>query len=163
MKLYHGTDIDFDVIDLMESKPNKDFGQGFYLSKELEQARSQAKARSKLSKRKPIVQCYEFDEKLLKSKDLNILQFNGYTKDWAKFVLMNRHNKADTPAHNYDIVIGPIADDQVGFQLLRYLRRDIDIQTLTKNLKYMKGMTIQYFFGTQKAISYLHRIYEKER
>ena len=32
MKLYHGTNRDFDRIDLMKSKPNKDFGRGFYLS-----------------------------------------------------------------------------------------------------------------------------------
>ena len=31
MKLYHGTNIVFDKIDLQKSKPNKDFGQGFYL------------------------------------------------------------------------------------------------------------------------------------
>lgn len=32
MKLYHGTNIDFSRIDLTKSRPNKDFGQGFYLS-----------------------------------------------------------------------------------------------------------------------------------
>ena len=32
MILYHGTNADFDEIDLLKSKPNKDFGQGFYLS-----------------------------------------------------------------------------------------------------------------------------------
>lgn len=32
MKLYHGTNIDFKKIDITKSKPNKDFGQGFYLS-----------------------------------------------------------------------------------------------------------------------------------
>lgn len=32
MKLYHGTNKAFDTIDLKKSKPNKDFGRGFYLS-----------------------------------------------------------------------------------------------------------------------------------
>ncbi len=32
MILYHGTNLDFAEIDLKKSKPNKDFGQGFYLS-----------------------------------------------------------------------------------------------------------------------------------
>ena len=32
MKLYHGTNIDFDVIDLTKSNKHKDFGQGFYLT-----------------------------------------------------------------------------------------------------------------------------------
>jgi hypothetical protein len=34
MILYHGTNEDFGDIDLAKSKPNKDFGQGFYLSRE---------------------------------------------------------------------------------------------------------------------------------
>ena len=34
MILYHGTNQDFGDIDLAKSKPNKDFGQGFYLSRE---------------------------------------------------------------------------------------------------------------------------------
>jgi len=31
----------------------------------------------------------------------------------------------------------------------------IDLKTLTQNLRYMKGITIQYFFGTEKAIKTL--------
>ena len=38
MILYHGTNLDFGEIDLLKSKPNKDFGQGFYLSREYTQA-----------------------------------------------------------------------------------------------------------------------------
>ena len=38
MILYHGTNKAFDTIDLTKSKPNKDFGQGFYLSREYSQA-----------------------------------------------------------------------------------------------------------------------------
>ena len=32
MKLYHGTNVDFDEIDLTKSNKYKDFGQGFYLT-----------------------------------------------------------------------------------------------------------------------------------
>lgn len=42
MILYHGTNADFDEIDLRKSKPNKDFGQGFYLSREYAQAMDMA-------------------------------------------------------------------------------------------------------------------------
>lgn len=31
MILYHGTTVDIKEIDLQKSKPNKDFGKGFYL------------------------------------------------------------------------------------------------------------------------------------
>lgn len=38
MILYHGTNTDFSQVDLKKSKPNKDFGQGFYLSADYDQA-----------------------------------------------------------------------------------------------------------------------------
>lgn len=38
MKLYHGTNTDFNHIDIDKSKPNKDFGRGFYLSADYKQA-----------------------------------------------------------------------------------------------------------------------------
>lgn len=45
MILYHGTNKAFDTIDLTKSKPNKDFGQGFYLSREYSQAMEMAKTK----------------------------------------------------------------------------------------------------------------------
>lgn len=42
MILHHGTNIDFDTIDLKKSKPNKDFGKGFYLSADYDQAMAMA-------------------------------------------------------------------------------------------------------------------------
>ena len=39
MILYHGSNMFIDVVDLKKSKRAKDFGQGFYLSKESEQAK----------------------------------------------------------------------------------------------------------------------------
>lgn len=45
MILYHGTNADFGEIDLRKSKPNKDFGQGFYLSREYTQAMAMAKTK----------------------------------------------------------------------------------------------------------------------
>ena len=38
MILYHGSNIAIDVIDLSKCRPNKDFGQGFYLTDIKEQA-----------------------------------------------------------------------------------------------------------------------------
>ena len=42
MKLFHGSNVQIDVIDLQKSKKAKDFGKGFYLSKEKEQAQKMA-------------------------------------------------------------------------------------------------------------------------
>lgn len=38
MKLYHGTNIDIQKVDFGKCNPNKDFGQGFYLTDIKEQA-----------------------------------------------------------------------------------------------------------------------------
>lgn len=104
----------------------------------------------------PIVLVYEVDENEMKK--LQILRFEEYNEEWAEFILANRSNTTDNAVHQYDIVIGPIADDKVGVQLWRYENQLIDLPTLVRKLKYMKGMTIQYFFGTEKAISLLKRI-----
>lgn len=157
MNLFHGTNVDFNHIDLLKSKPNKDFGRGFYLSADYNQALEMAHVKvEQLETGSPIVQTYEIADSAW--NDLHILRFENYSEEWAKFILLNRNNPSKKQAHDYDVVIGPIADDRVGIQLWRYEKHSIDLPTLVRNLKYMKGITIQYFFGTERAIKQLHRI-----
>ena len=96
----------------------------------------------------------------LSSDKTQALELAGYTLEWARFVLMNRKNRTRIQAHDYDIVIGPIANDAVGFQIRRLTSGLIDIDRFMEELKYMKGVTMQYFFGTEKALKYLTRIDE---
>ena len=84
--------------------------------------------------------------------------FNEYSEEWAEFILLNRRNCDAAPAHNYDIVFGPIANDRVGVQLWKYETQSIDLPTLVRNLKHMKGITYQYFFGTEAAIHLLNKV-----
>ena len=157
MKLYHGTNIDFEKIDIDKSKPNKDFGRGFYLSADYEQAMNMANIKfEQMEIGSPLVQEYFVDE--IEMQKLKCLIFNDYTEEWAKFILQNRNNPPTKSAHDYDIVIGPIANDRVGVQLWKYESQLIDLPTLVKRLKYMKGITIQYFFGTERAIELLKRL-----
>lgn len=60
--------------------------------------------------------------------------------------------------YNYDIVYGPIANDRVGVQISKYEEGDISLEQFLENLKYMKGVTYQYFFGTERAIAKLRKI-----
>ena len=100
-----------------------------------------------------------FDESLLTSEELKVLTFEGYCEEWAKFILANRNIHNEHPIHDYDIVYGPIADDSVSFQLRRYQRGVINtIQELIHELEYSKGITFQYYFGTQKALDKLIRL-----
>lgn len=157
MKLYHGTNIDFEKIDIDKSKPNKDFCRGFYLSTDYEQAMNMANIKfEQMEIGSPLVQEYFVDE--IEMQKLKCLIFNDYTEEWAKFILQNRNNPSTKSAHDYDIVIGPIANDRVGVQLWKYESQLIDLPTLVKRLKYMKGITIQYFFGTERAIELLKRL-----
>ena len=156
MNLYHGTNAEFQEIDLSKSQRQKDFGQGFYLSDNKEQAFEMGLHKVKQLGGLPQVQEYSFDESALSSSDVRVLRFEGYTKEWVNFIIANRENNSATPAHDYDIVIGPIANDTVGVQLFQYRKRYINIEMLIENLKYKK-YTIQYYFGTSKALSYLIR------
>lgn len=159
MILYHGTNVDFGTIDITKSKPNKDFGQGFYLTQNYSQAMEMGKLKAmQTNVGSARVLTYEFDEDKLTDGSLKVLRFDGYSSEWANFILKNRNGKPYEPQHDYDIVIGPIADDRVGFQLRRYEVGIIDMKLLIENLKYMKGITIQYFFGTHKALENLKRI-----
>ena len=158
MKLYHGTNMVFDHIDLKKSKPGKDFGPGFYLSDNMRQAKDLAQARVVLAGGVPTVLTYEFDERLLTRGELKVLSFKDYTREWAEFIIANRNNHTCKPAHDYYIVIGPIANDKVGLQLWKFSNHDIDMGTLIERLKYMKGITMQYYFGTQRAINHLMRL-----
>lgn len=155
MKLHHGSNVPIDFIDLTKSKKGKDFGCGFYLSDNYEKAMGMACLTTERTEYGlPYVTSFEFDENLLKAGDLKVLRFDGYTEDWAEFVVKNRNNRNRRNIHDYDIVIGPIANDKVGPQIRRYLLGDIDVHQLINELKY-RNKTIQYFFATTKAISYL--------
>ena len=70
---------------------------------------------------------------------------------------MNRKNRTRTSAHPYDVVIGPIANDTVGYQIRRFMIGVITIEQFIEGLKYMKGVSYQYFFGTEQAIKYLRK------
>lgn len=158
MKLYHGTYTDFDTIDLSKSNKGKDFGKGFYLSDNYEQAQRLAVFKAVQYNEEPVVLTYEFNKELLTNGELSFLRFGEYSKEWAEFVLKNRTNENDANAHPYDVVFGPIANDKVGIQIRNLLEENIDMDTFLKRLEYMHGITFQYFFGTEKAISKLVRI-----
>lgn len=151
MKLYHGTNVDFDEIDLSKSKPNKDFGKGFYLSDNYEQALNMAHTKMNLLETgKPIVQTYEINNN--EWEKLHILRFKDYSEEWAKFILLNRNNSTELPIHPYDVVIGPIANDRVGIQLWKFENHSIDLPTLVRNLQYMKGITLYNIFSEQNML-----------
>ena len=157
MKLYHTSDRAIREPDVHYGRVNADFGQGFYLSREYTQAMAMAKTKvEQLESGTPTVLTFEADDEAMAG--LSVLRFDDYTEEWAKFILLNRNNDSPEPAHDYDIVIGPIANDRVGVQLWKYETQAIDLPTLVHNLRNMKGVTFQYYFGTERAVKILKRI-----
>ena len=138
MILYHGTNIDFQKIDIRESNPYKDF-EGFYLTDIFLQAENMANKKARILGGKPVILKYQFDEAYLTDSSLNILIFEKPDKEY------------------YDIVIGPIADDGVAYLLNRYEEGFCTLEELAKDLKYKK-LNRQFFFGTMKSIALLTRI-----
>ena len=159
MKLYHGSNVIIEKIDLTRSKRGKDFGQGFYLNANAEQAMEMAERTTRfLNEGIPTVSCFEFDFDEAINKGLNIKIFSDYSEEWAEFVVMNRKNNSDIPMHPYDIIIGPIADDTVGVQIRRFIMGYLSASALVEELRFKGDHAVQYFFGTSKAVNLLKRI-----
>ncbi len=157
MKLYHGTNAAIETIDLTKGLQYKDFGKGFYLTTERATAIRMAQKKARLFGGKAILITYDFDESALES-DLNVKIFpEKASVEWFLFVDANRDRKREHPIHHYDIVIGPIADDGVVLQLTNY-REGIYTPEQAAKLLQDKYLDQQYFFGTTRALHFLHKL-----
>lgn len=159
LKLYHGSNVVIDKIDLSCSRKGKDFGRGFYLNPDKSQAMEMAvRTSQRMMEGKPVLNVYWFDDNILKTgSQLSVKVFCDYSVKWAEFVLKNRRNFDEAPVHSYDIVVGPIADDTVGLQMRRFIQGYISMERMIEELKYHKP-AVQYFFGTERAIGCLKKI-----
>ena len=157
MKLYHGSYAIIEAIDLAKSRPFKDFGRAFYLSADEQQAWERAYAASTLWGGEASVTEYEFDEQVMTSGELKVLRFDDYSEEWADFVFANRKRQKAPFKHDYDIVYGPIANDNVGEQVALFKGGYISKERFLRKLKNMRGITFQYAFCTEKAISKLKK------
>ena len=157
MRLYHGTNVEFEQIDLTKSNRFKDFGQGFYLTDIKQQAVELAEKRSERDGGFAIVQEYELDDNLLNDSSIKVKRFDAPNAEWAEFIYRNRRRQKPFFHHGYDIVIGPIADDGVAYLLNRYEEGSYTLEELARELKYKK-LNSQYFFANNRAVSLLKRI-----
>jgi hypothetical protein len=73
------------------------------------------------------------------------------------FIDANRDRENTLPVHDYDIVVGPIADDGVVLQLNNY-RENIYTPEQAAIALQDKYLDQQYYFGTEKALNYIKKI-----
>lgn len=130
-----------------------------------EQAEKMATRVSKIYGGFPVVNIYEIDDDFRELSDLRIKDFGAHTtEEWAKFIMNNR-NRTFTDEksllcnrdNKYDIVIGPVADDNMALLFRQYENEIIDFSTLLKGMIYRKTSS-QYSFHTEKSIKLLRKV-----
>ncbi|MBQ9069887.1 MAG: DUF3990 domain-containing protein [Clostridia bacterium] len=151
MTVYHGSDTIVDIPRILESKRPLDFGGGFYVTTSEAQAKSWAiKVSYRNNNNHRCINRYKFD--LEKAElELTVIHFAAADEKWLDFICNNRSGK---PTGDYDVVIGPVADDRVYRVVVEYENGDLDKQTALKNLK-TETLCDQILFHTEKSLEYL--------
>lgn len=156
MTLYHGTNGDIESIDLTRGMRYKDFGKGFYLTPDKTTAIRMAQKKARLFGGSATLITYEMDENVLHS-DLKVKVFpEKACVEWLVFVDANRDRKNVMPIHDFDIVIGPIADDGVVLQLTNFREGIYTPEQAAAQLQ-DRYLDQQYYFGTEQALRFLHK------
>ena len=144
MKVYHGGYMAVETPKMLKSKFPKDFSDGFYCT-ELEIQAIRWASRYDTA----VVSIYEY----IADENLKMLVFKQMTEEWLDFIVSCRSGVK----HNYDIVIGAMANDQI----YNYISDFID-GILTREqfwvLAKFKYPTHQICFCNNKALRTLHFI-----
>lgn len=151
MKLYHGSNVEVREPRLLKIQRELDFGKGFYTTSDLEQAAKWAKRTAlRLHQDNSYISVYEISDEAI--KDLKVLHFDSPNVEWLRFVVRNRTGQ---PApEDWDIIIGPVANDQTAPVIDLFLDGRYDEEETIKRLLPQK-LKDQYTFKTEKAISLL--------
>ncbi len=151
MRLFHGSDTLVDKPVIMTNHRSLDFGSGFYVTSSYEQAKSWArKVCYRNASKHQYVNAYEFDSEAA-ACFLNVKRFDRADEEWLDYICACRMNR---PVDEYDIVIGPVADDTVYSVVIRYENGDLDKQEALKRLK-AENLKDQVLFHTEESLKYL--------
>jgi hypothetical protein len=154
MLIYHGSPVIVEhprIIHPPEAKDTKDFGPAFYCTMFENQAVRWATRKSC----KGFVNTYMFNESCIQSLGLNVCKLE-LGCNWLNFVSTCRANININ--HGYDIVIGPLADDDVYRTLRDYFHGEFDSIECIRRLK-SRGITNQIAFCSERSLltlRYLH-------
>lgn len=148
MTVYHGGDQVLKKPEIRTNKNTKDFGTGFYCTVIKEQALKWARRFDT-----GIVSIY--DVRML--ENLKVLEFTDMTEKWLDFIVACRSGEE----HDYDIVIGAMADDQIYTYVSDYIDGTITREQFWSMARF-KYPTHQIVFCTEEAIKCLnYRGYEE--
>ena len=148
MEVYHGGYNSIENPEIRIGKYAKDFGAGFYCTELKEQAVRWAKRYDT-----PMINIYDFKQ----NDKLNILHFEEMTEEWLEFIVDCRSGKK----HDYDIVIGAMANDQVYNYISDYISGVLTKEQFWVLAKF-KHPTHQINFCTENALQCLTFIKSEE-
>lgn len=140
--IYHGSNVVVPVPKILINGYYKDFGYGFYCTNLERQAKRWALTKKGAS----IMNKYSYIE----NKNLKSLCFSEMSEEWLRFVADCRRGKE----HDYDIVEGPMADDQVWDYVEDYILGKISKTAFWELVKF-KYPTHQIVFSTETALAEL--------
>ena len=156
MILYHGSLEIVKLPQILKTNRPLDFGSGFYTTTNLQQAQRWVKLRMEQNEAlRGFINMYEYTA----DKSLLTRRFQSANEAWVDFVHVNRtvpYNK-----HDYDIVIGPVANDNVYLSFNLYESGVITKQELIRRLKTYK-LVDQLLFHTERSLTTLKYIGNKE-
>ncbi len=152
MILYHGSNVEVQKPKLIPSKRLLDFGAGFYLTSDFEQAKKWAIRSTNIREiGVPTVSIFEVSQEEFET--LKLLEFDNAGREWLQYIATHRTGKGTND--NYDVVFGPVANDQairtVNNYLKGYFPEDVAIQLLLP-----QKLKDQYAFRTEKALAILN-------
>lgn len=155
MRVYHGSDQIVSRPRILNPNRHMDFGKGFYTTESEEQAENWAiKIMNRRNSIQAFVSIYEYEI----SDDLKVLKFDAPTEEWFDFVYSNR---LDVIKHDFDIIIGPVADDGIVQTIFRYDEGLITKERAIMDLKTTK-FDGQVLFHTDKSLERLTYVGYKE-
>ena len=141
--IYHGSNIEVVAPKILINGYYKDFGYGFYCTNMKKQA-----VRWAMTKRGDSV-INEYSYK--KNENLRVKEFENMSEEWLQFVVDCRRGIE----HTYDIVEGPMADDQIWNYVEDYISGDISKEAFWELVKF-RYPTHQIVFCTELALKTIH-------
>ena len=156
MTLYHGSLEIVEKPQILQANRPLDFGTGFYTTTSLQQARRWVKLRMEQSQASVgFINIYEYSPK----RDLRTRLFRSANEAWVDFVHANR--TVQDYNHDYDIVTGPVANDNVYLSFNLYESGFISKRELIRRLKTYK-LVDQLLFHTERSLDTLEYVGNKE-
>ena len=152
LTLYHGSNHNFDEVDLSKSKDRRDFGRGFYTTTLREQAEDWAEALFDRYKGDGIF-IYEMELEL--TEGLSIQKYEGLSEEWLLMVQKNR--TLGGIQHTFDIVQGPVANDKTARTIALYIAGIIHANEAIERLQFNQ-VNNQVSLHTPAALSHLEMV-----